>query len=749
MTTLLCREDWTDFRNLEGVGRKAGVPLEDIPRLVAKELVDNSLDVGAWCDFYQDDDGTIHVEDDGPGLGTPEEVARLFSVGRDRLSSKLIRLPTRGALGNGLRVVTGAVLASGGTLTVRTSSNCIRLKPLDDGPTSILSTEPWGGQGTDVEIKLGPAIPEDDDVFAWARWAKLLANRGASYKGRSSPLWYDSDHWWELFQSAGAMTVRELISILEGCGRANAGKIAAGYLNRAGADLSRDEAEAVLWEARNLVGEFNPLRLGYVGPLDEYPGRGVVARGTFEVAPGVGSIDATIPFVVEAWARVEEEPEVVVCVNRTIITDEVYLRRQAKNRTHYNLFGCNLCCSFKAAANREFSLLVNVLCPYLPKTTDGKAPDLAPLHKEIRKALESAVNRAKKAANQEVRQYTKKAVVADALPDAIARISGNGNTRYSLRQLFYAIRPRLLKVFGKEPKYGTFTKIISAYEEELGHDLEGIYRDNRGTLYHPHLRQEIPLGTLAVEEYQRPEWTFNKVLYCEKEGFFPLLKDARWPERHDCALLTSKGYATKAARDVLNLLGETAENLQFFCTHDADGPGTWIQAKLEQGTKQKVNNLGLEPDEALEMGLEPEKVTRKSNKAVAVAPYVSQHSRVWLQTNRIELNAMTTPQFLAWLDGKMEEHQGKVTPPQEVLVKRLKDEVKTRVHKAIVAAVLAEADVDGQTERACRELQPALKTHGHKLYELVLSALKEDPEEWWVDEICRQADEVADQRRRK
>src|SRR3954451_2010671 len=82
-------------------------------------------------------------------------------------------------------------------------------------------------------------------------------------------------------------------------------------------------------------------------------------------------------------------------------------------------------------------------------------------------------------------------------------------------------------------------------------------------------------------------WTFNKILYCEKEGFFPILKDARWPERHDCALMTSKGFASRAARDVLDLLGETDEELWFYCIHDADASGTMIYQALQEGTQAR------------------------------------------------------------------------------------------------------------------------------------------------------------------
>ena len=129
-------------------------------------------------------------------------------------------------------------------------------------------------------------------------------------------------------------------------------------------------------------------------------------------------------------------------------------------------------------------------------------------------------------------------------------------------------------------------------------------------LYHPHTgEQTYRWARDPSEAYQRPAWTFNKILYCEKEGFFPILIDAQWPERHDCALLTSKGYASRAARDVLDLLGDGDEPLTFYCIHDADGPGTMIYQTLQEATKARpgrrveIVNLGLEPGEALDMGL--------------------------------------------------------------------------------------------------------------------------------------------------
>ena len=113
------RADWTLFRSISTLPQKAGVPARRLRRLVLKELVDNALDAGGEVEVGELEGGGYYIQDDGPGI-EPAEIATLFSIDRPMVSSKLLRLPTRGALGNGLRVVTGAVLASSGRLKIYT-----------------------------------------------------------------------------------------------------------------------------------------------------------------------------------------------------------------------------------------------------------------------------------------------------------------------------------------------------------------------------------------------------------------------------------------------------------------------------------------------------------------------------------------------------------------------------------------------------------------------------------------------------
>jgi hypothetical protein len=129
------------------------------------------------------------------------------------VSSKLLRRPSRGAVGNGLRVVAGAVLASEGTLTVITRNQRLELRPERDGSTTVVEVEAVERPvGTRIEISFSPELECDPDTLDWARAARDLAQHGASYAGKSSPWWYDGAQFHELLDASGDRPVRDLVS---------------------------------------------------------------------------------------------------------------------------------------------------------------------------------------------------------------------------------------------------------------------------------------------------------------------------------------------------------------------------------------------------------------------------------------------------------------------------------------------------------------------------------------------------------
>jgi hypothetical protein len=752
------REDWTLFRNLTTLGQKAGVRQDRLPSLVAKEIVDNALDASGSCQIgpYPRGHGNgFWVEDRGKGIGDADdaEVASMFSIGRPLTSSKLLRLPTRGALGNGLRVVAGAVLASGGSLIVSTRGRTLRLVPQDDGTTRVDGVTPYAKGGTRIEVRFGHSLTMRQGTLGWAMEAITLAGGGPKYGGKTSPHWYDPDAFFELTQAAGGRTVRELISEFDGCSEPKAGKISAAFRARLARDLDRPEARVVLAVAKAQAKPVRPNRLGTVGPISALPEHYAKLEGTLLVHLAADGDKTFVPVVIEAWAELDggDTPEARVFVNRSPITAVI---EAVHHKDLLWLAGCGLDHPIKVG-RKPPRVYVNIETPYMPITSDGKAPDLRPLLPDIEAIVGKVVKKARRTAGTSAPAVSQKGAILSCLDEGIAH-AGGGRHRFGQRQLYYSIRDLLKKkhVGLKEPTWEYFCDVITDYESEIGRDIPGMYRDTRGTLYHPHTGEEIPLGTLNVEQYRRPEWTFNKILYCEKEGFFPILKDVGFPERHDCALMTSKGFASRAARDVIDLLGNTDEELFFYCIHDADAAGTMIYQTLQEGTRARgarnvhIINLGLEPEEALAMGLEAEPVERKEGKVAPVAGYVDEEWREWLQKNRVELNAMTTPQFLGWLDRKFADQVGKVIPPADVLIDRLQRDTQRALERRITRKILRRANVPARVERAMERRLPSIQALDGTIRADVERHLAAHPAEPWTGPVRLRAGAIARPRQR-
>ena len=537
------KQEWTLFRSMDTLTQKSGVSKQDIPKLVAKELVDNALDISDNVNMELNGN-LLSVWNDGDGI--PEEkIAELFSINRPLVSSKLIKLPTRGALGNGLRVVVGAVIATGGELFLCTNGNKYKIEPQADGSSIATKLGDFNKGGTMIELSLGQNRIDE----SWAKNA-IFYCRGEKYKGKTSGYWYNSESFYEIAQAYDG-TVYDLVTAFDGCTGAKAGNVARLFeKNRKTKDLTFDGTQHLLAGIRNNSKPVKATRLGMVGEiLDTSYG---IAQGEFELPSSKGGYDATVPFSVEVFIKESTCSKVDLLINKSPAIKSPYLFREKKKKNIYGL-GVNL----YADSSDEINITINVNSPVVPITSDGKEPDLSKMEATIDEALKKAVRKYKsqKKSNSPTTattSVTRKKVVLDHLDEAITKASGNGVIRFSQRQLYYVVRPFVMDEMSEELTYEYFNTILTAYERKNG-DIKGIYRDNRGSLYTPHKGETIPMGTLSVEKYSRPDYIFNKILYIEKEGIFEILKDVKFPERYDCALITSKGYASRAIKDLLDL----------------------------------------------------------------------------------------------------------------------------------------------------------------------------------------------------
>jgi DNA topoisomerase VI subunit A len=193
-----------------------------------------------------------------------------------------------------------------------------------------------------------------------------------------------------------------------------------------------------------------------------------------------------------------------------------------------------------------------------------------PLYKEA-KRQERAARTPRRSYYAPEPKISQKQIVFEVLPQAIVNAGANFNSR----DLYYATRALAYNhpewEIGKTLTYNYFSqRLLTEYQEERG-PIEGLWRDPRGNRHEPHTGKSVALGTREIAAYEFPEYTFDKILYVEKEGELSKLKAARLAECYDMAICSGKGQPTEAVRTLF----ERAEggDYQLFVFHDADLDG--------------------------------------------------------------------------------------------------------------------------------------------------------------------------------
>jgi hypothetical protein len=302
-----------------------------------------------------------------------------------------------------------------------------------------------------------------------------------------------------------------------------------------------------------------------------------------------------------------------------------------------------------------------------------------------------------------------KEAAAEIMEQAYVKVSGNGQYPANARQIMYAARPHIQQRTGKqlEPNYFTQT-LLPGYlqENDVGWDV--IY-DARGHFTEPHNSGEsFGIGTLEVRNYlagfhdpklvdarfsqakvetSGPSGNFGAVLFIEKEGFDPILKAARIAEKFDLAIMSTKGMSVTAARALVDEMCSD-HDIPLLLLHDFDKAGFSIAGTLQRDTRRyefqnsiKVVDLGLSLEDVEAMGLESEyqhhpKGQRRALEENLRTNGASEEEIAFMfrdfdrlrSTRRVELNAMTSPQVVAFVERKLSENGvAKLVPDQDLL----------------------------------------------------------------------------------
>jgi hypothetical protein len=288
-------------------------------------------------------------------------------------------------------------------------------------------------------------------------------------------------------------------------------------------------------------------------------------------------------------------------------------------------------------------------------------------------------------------------VAATILPGAYRHASGGGRYTVSKRNFFYACRDQFKEMTGRELEYKYFagSLLVQYMNRHPETAAWKVTADPRGNLTIPNAGHDvrIPCGTIQIDNYLREagqavelldidaevsiEWPslapgqrYQAVLYIEKEGFEPMLAEARIAERFDVAIVSCKGQSVAAARRLADMVCAKGNGVPLLVVHDLDKSGFEIALRLTTVSGWAEENdrviyrfqndidfidLGLRLEDVKKYGLTGEACSFSGTfdpESIAT----EEEKRFLRSGRRVEINELTAPQFLEWLEGKLREH---------------------------------------------------------------------------------------------
>ena len=202
-----------------------------------------------------------------------------------------------------------------------------------------------------------------------------------------------------------------------------------------------------------------------------------------------------------------------------------------------------------------------------------------------------------------------------------------------------------------------------------------------------------------------PPNRYQTILFIEKEGFMALLEAAQIAERFDVGIMSTKGMSVTAARQLLDKLSEDGHLKKVLVLHDFDAYGFSIFGTLFTDTRRytfsnevPVVDLGLRLSDVEELGLEGESYEVKDwdARVETLRRHGATEEEVeFLEDQRVELNAMTAPEFVAFLEQKLAIHAKKIMPDKAVIeahARRIWEQLQAEKRcKQILETIHAEA----------------------------------------------------------
>lgn len=754
-----------DFFSSNELTKQTGHGPEEWPHVIVKECIDNALDSSEENRRQPNivvtvsNDYRLTISDDAGGI-EPQHIASVLDFATRTSSRERYIGPTRGAQGNALKTLIGfayiwqtelIIVSRGFRHSIRVDVDPVAEVPrVHHEQTAAAETD-----GTVLQISCGDEFDTSEIMTLCETFAMCnphlnltvnLADHQQTFRA-SDPTWNrwtpdkrGSAHWYSVDELsrlvAGYLSqnrdtlVSDFLTAFDGLSRSakRTSVLTACGLHRASLDslLAGDQLDAdrvsdllkAMQDATKLV---KPQQLGVIGKshLTRYLGPNAVYRKIADVD------EAGLPYVFElAFVIDDEQPlrQVLAGVNCSagirFPFSQIIEFGEVDQNDPVTVFA-HLSSPKVSYADRGKSQVL--LHCTKQADSDGNACNLrGPTAQKIcelyKKASEPFVKAKRRMSREAAKgerllhrlcrdnpKPTFKDVAGPMIRDAYPVLSSDGEFYVTARNLFYECREELKNTCGSVPTQDYFNGLVRAAADPNWL----VAFEPRGNFVEPHTGLTVPLGTIKVKEYLRgiPPHRFGAVLFIEKEGFEPLLRHAKFAERHDVAILGCKGQSVEAARELIDTLcGEGDRPL--IVVHDFDRAGFDILGAITRDSdiyqfKYDIQPIdaGLRLADAERFGIVdraetlPLRVKNRSgktgkNRQVLHRPLpnlTDAENEFLMSGKRIELNAFRPQQLLQWLAEKVEEAGvRKVIPPADILKQRHREEEQSRIRAELM-----------------------------------------------------------------
>ena len=349
-----------------------------------------------------------------------------------------------------------------------------------------------------------------------------------------------------------------------------------------------------------------------------------------------------------------------------------------------------------------------------------------------------------------------KEICHEHMQEAWEKASDSGRLPTHWRQVFYVMRP----LCDEHPESdrpltdATFKNILEDYLQRRAPGWD-VLRGARGVFKEPHAARDdngLAMSTMNVRGYlgaSAPDPRLEPipsrfptkgaknriaaVLICEKEGFDELLEAEGVPDRYDLALMSTKGISAIAARDLAETLG-----VPCFTLHDFDKNGFVMAGGFPFAT-----DIGIRIEDVEELDLAAEgqyhknpEVARRNLLRNGATP---EEADFISEGQRVELNMLSGPDFIAFVERKLDENRvEKVIPDEQTLAAAWK-----RAHLAIkVNRLIYSTWDDGEEDEDDEDAETP--SPPEDLADRIREALEKDPEDSWDDALWAMSGGVLD-----